>query len=150
MNEYQPEERVTLFDESTSTSDDDDSSTAIINRFTTNRRRNFNSTKSTSRYPSTTTTLQQNQWSSCNNQNLRTRLNKFCPSCGTYGHDISVNGCDFTACLLKALDYIKHNPHNLKQILDFHYQYQGQRRKSLQHQGTTSNCLRTMARKKKS
>ena len=46
------------------------------------------------------------------------------------------------------MDYLKQNPHNLKTILDFHYKYQGQRRKTLQQKGTTSNLLQTMARKK--
>ena len=148
MNEYEPEEHGSLFEDSGATTSDDDTDTAIINRFNNIRKRDHKPTNITSRPSSFTPRSQNNQYPPRNNQLLRTRLNRFCPSCGTYGHDIAINGCDFTARLIKALDYIKQNPHQIKKILDFHFQYQGQRIKTLQQKGTTSNRFQTLARKK--
>ena len=142
MNEYQPEERVTLFDTTEQNSSDDDSNTAIVHRFVNNKQRDARPSYKSSNYSS-------NNWSQQDNgPKMRSRINKFCPTCGTYGHDIATNGCDFTACLLKSMDYIKQNPHKLKNVLDLHYKYQGQRRRTLQQKGNTSSRFQTMARKK--
>ena len=75
-------------------------------------------------------------------------MNKFCPACGTFGHDIYTNGCDFTAKLVKCLEFIKKHPQQLKNVVDLHYQYQSQRRKNLQRKGTTSNRFQLKARQK--
>ena len=75
----------------------------------------------------------------------RQRVDKFCPACGIYGHDVFANGCDFTASVIKALDFLKKHPNLRSDILKHHFQHQGSRKRRLQQFQKTSSKFQSKA-----
>lgn len=108
--QYQEHERITLFGDTNTNNNDDteddpfptinhihdskDSSSPTIIRF--NGSFNRNKGQKSSSYIKGTRLISSRQ---C--------INKFCPAYGVYGHDVHTMGCDFTASVIKALDFIK-------------------------------------------
>ena len=45
-------------------------------------------------------------------------IGTFCKCCGTYGHDVYRNGCDFAAKLVQVDEFLTKNPHMTTQLLE--------------------------------
>lgn len=136
MNVYPSHERTTLFGTSNPSEDD---TFPTINRL--NR----------SPYKSSSTSSSNPNYKSARSTSLppiqRPRVNRFCPACGNYGHDVK-NGCDFTAQLIRSLDYLRKNPHAKKTILQHQFTHQGNRKKVLQSKTQISDKFHNKAASK--
>jgi hypothetical protein len=62
-----------------------------------------------------------------NPKQLRPRINKTCQCCGTFGHCVTVNGCDFAANFINTQSYLEANPNIVDKILGEHKVFQQQR-----------------------
>ena len=79
---------------------------------------------------------------------MRPRVNKRCACCGTYGHCITINGCDYAANFINTNRYLASYPQMEQNTVDTHKQFQQKRETLSKQKGAFSQKFMNTATKK--
>lgn len=142
-NIYSDDEQADLYGES----DGDDSSTgsngyAVINAMKASYRKPGNDQGAG--YRRQYNNRASNSYRSTN----RSRINTFCKCCGSFGHDVFTNGCDFVAMFIKTDEFLTKNPNMVPKIVADYHKHQQARKYNTPQKANMSQRFQNTAGKR--